>query len=146
MLKDKKEIVLTPFPPIQNNESEVTNETLMSDNAISAEKNGQEDAVDKKQKTLPKLYRIEKKESDTYLGLMFSIVNYRFVAGKTSKLREFMKLHIGIPDGKGTYKTYAEKEIEIDPFFFNKLIHFKNSPRPKKELMDIADRILVLNE
>lgn len=146
MLKNKKEIVLTPCSPVPNNESDVTNKTPVSDNVISTEKSGQEVVADKEQKNLPKLYKIERKESDTYLGLLFSIVNYRFVAGKTSKLREFMKLHIGIPDGEGTYKTYAEKEIEIDPFFFNKLIHSKKSFQPKKELANIADRILVFNE
>lgn len=94
--------------------------------------------------TNKQLYRVE--SNIGYLELSFDIVNYRFVAGKTSKHREFIKLHIGIPDGEGTYETYAEKEIEVDPFFFNKLIHSKNALPPRKELADIADRILVLNE
>ena len=145
MLKDKEEIVLTPFPPVQNNEPGAVNQTTTSDDVIPTEKE-QEDTAEENKTNLPKLYRVEKKDSDTYLGIVFSIVNYRFVAGKASKHREFMKLHIGLPDGEGTYKTYAEKEIEVDPFLFNKLIHSKNSHRPKEKLEKIADRILVLNE
>lgn len=87
-------------------------------------------------------YRIE--SNIGYLELVFNISRYRYVSDKTKKLREYLKFHIGIPDGKGTYETYAEKEIEIDPFLFNKLIHSTNATEPKRELIDIADRVLVL--
>lgn len=91
-----------------------------------------------------KRYRIESNAG--FLKLSFSIVNYRFVAGKTSSLCEFMKLHVGIADGKGTYETYAEKEVKVDPFYFNKLVHSRNVFPQRKEMMDIADRILVIKE
>lgn len=93
-------------------------------------------------KSARKLYRIESKEG--YLGISFNITRYRYATSTNSRLKEYLKLHIGIPDGKGTYNTYAEKEIEVDPFFFNKLIHSRNARAPRKELVDIADRILVL--
>lgn len=88
------------------------------------------------------LYRINSNVG--YLELSFNISRYRYVSSNASKLREYLKLHIGIPDGNGTYQTYAEKEIEVDPFLFNKLIHSTNAPKAKKELMDIADKYLVL--
>lgn len=92
-------------------------------------------------KTSKRFYRIESNVG--YLDLNFNISKYRFSADDTSKLREYLKLHIGIPDGKGTYNTYAEKEIEVDPFLFTKLIHSTNVPEPKKEIKDIADRFLL---
>lgn len=95
-----------------------------------------------KHETSKPLYRIENKTD--YLELSFNISRYRYVADKTSKLREYLKLHIGIPDNQGTYVTYAEKEIEIDPFLFSKLINSKKAPAPKQELVDIANDILVL--
>ena len=93
-------------------------------------------------KSAKTLYRIESKEG--YLGISFNITRYRFATNKTSELREYLKLHIGMPDGKGTYNTYAEKEIEVDPFFFNRLIHSRNTRSPRSGLADIADRILTL--
>lgn len=95
-----------------------------------------------KYKTSKQLYRIESNVG--YLDLSFNISRYRYDFDSTSKLHEYLKLHIGIPDGKGTYDTYAEKEIEVDPFLFTKLIHSTNVPEPKQEIIDIADRILVL--
>ena len=95
-----------------------------------------------KHKSAKKLYRIE--SSNGYLGISFNITRYRYATSKTSKLREYLNLHIGIPDGRGTYETYAEKEIEVDPFYFNRLIHSPRALSPRKELVDIADRILVL--
>lgn len=89
-----------------------------------------------------RFYRIE--SNIGYLELVFNISRYRYVSDKTSKLREYIKLHIGIPDGKGTYNTYAEKEVEVDPFLFSKLIRSTDAPKPKQEIVDIADRILVL--
>lgn len=96
---------------------------------------------DPKYKKSDRLYRIESNKG--YLDLSFNISRYRFASDKTSKLREYLKLHIGIPDGQGTYETYAQKEIEVDPFFFSKLIQAKKALNPKPELVDIADRILV---
>lgn len=90
------------------------------------------------------LYRIESNVG--YLELAFNISRYRFVSNQTSNLKEYLKLHIGIPDGEGTYKTYAEKEIEVDPFFFNKLIHSSKALKPKQEMIDIANQILKIKE
>lgn len=95
-----------------------------------------------KHKNLKPLFRIEPKTG--YLELSFNISRYRYVADKTSHLREYLKLHIGVPDDQGTYMTYAEKEIEVDPFLFNKLINSTKAPTPKQELANIANDILVL--
>lgn len=78
-----------------------------------------------------------------YLDLSFNISRYRYVSNPTSGLQEYLKLHVGIADGSGTYKTYAEREIPVDPFLFSKLIHSTKAPDPKPELVSIADKILV---
>lgn len=88
------------------------------------------------------LYKIESKVG--YLDLCFNISRYRYCADSTSGLQEYLKLHIGIGDGSGTYQTYAEKEISVDPYLFNKLIHATNKIKPKPEILNIADEILVL--
>lgn len=88
------------------------------------------------------LYRVESKVG--YLDILFNISQYRFSSTPVSGMKEYLKLHIGIGDGRGTYKSYAEKEIEVDPFLFNKLIHSTKKSVSKPVLLDIADRILVL--
>ena len=92
--------------------------------------------------TAKPMYRIESNVG--YLDLSFNISRYRYVADSTTKLREYLKLHIGRADGMGTYETYAEKEVEVDPFLFTKLIRSANKPKPRPEFVDIANRILVL--
>ena len=42
------------------------------------------------------------------------------------------------------YKEYAKKEIEIDPFFFNKMINSKNKIPMNEKYREIADKYLVL--
>lgn len=64
-------------------------------------------------KKVRNLYRIESKVG--YLNILFNISQYRFSSTPTSEMKEYLKLHIGIGDGHGTYKSYAEKEIEVDP-------------------------------
>lgn len=88
------------------------------------------------------LYRIE--SNIGYLDLCFNISCYRYSSNPTSGFQEYIKLHIGIADGNGTYNTYAEKEISVDPFLFSKLVHSTKAQKPKQELLDIADQILVL--
>lgn len=90
------------------------------------------------------MYRIESNVRD--LKLSFNISRYRYTSSPDTQLREYLNLHIGIPDGEGTYKLYAQKEIEVDPFYFTRLICSKNPniPAAKQSLVDIADEILVL--
>lgn len=87
-----------------------------------------------------KLYRIKRKKE--YCEMSFNISQYRFRMDSQSTLHEYIKLHIGVPDGMGTYRTFAEKEIEIDPYSFNRLIHSGNEKYRNKKLLDIADRYL----
>lgn len=98
--------------------------------------------LDENYKNNKKKYRIESKEG--YLQLSFNMTRYRFVAKTTSNYKEYITLHIGIPDGEGTYKEYAKKEIEIDPFFFNKMINSKNKIPMNEKYREIADKYLVL--
>ncbi len=98
--------------------------------------------LDENYKNNKKKYRIESKEG--YLQLSFNMTRYRFVAKTTSNYKEYITLHIGIPDGEGTYKEYAKKEIEIDPFFFNKMINSKNKIPMNEKYKEIADKYLVL--
>ncbi|SFH70899.1 hypothetical protein SAMN04487830_10613 [Pseudobutyrivibrio sp. OR37] len=97
---------------------------------------------DGKTKTGIQLYRIE--STIGYLELMFNVSNYKFRGDSTSGLKEYLKLHIGIPDGNGTYDTYSENEIEVDPFFFNKMIYSKRPLPPRPEIVDIANKYLVI--
>ena len=105
---------------------------------------------DKKEITLVKLpsnanetvYRVESNVG--YLDLSLNISQYRFVSDPTDGLQEYIKIHIGIGDGNGTYKTYAEKEMKIDPFIFNKLINRRNNFNPRAQLQKIAEEILVI--
>lgn len=95
-------------------------------------------------KSMVPVYRIESNVG--FLNLSFNISNYRYTSDYNTRLHEYLKLHIGIPDGKGTYELYAQKEIEVDPFYFPNLIRSKKSniPPAKQTLKDIADEILVI--
>lgn len=99
----------------------------------------------KKSKNPKNLYRITSRKG--YLQLSFNISNYRFSVSDTSQLREYLKLHIGIPDGTGTYDTYATKEIEVDPFLFSRLINSSEKfSYLSEDIRKIADKYLVLPE
>lgn len=85
-------------------------------------------------------YRIEE---TSYMGLIFHLTNYRFEANTTEKLKEYITINISIPDGEGTFETFMSQEIELDPYFFNKLIN-KGNWNTNEDMQEIADRILTL--
>ena len=76
-----------------------------------------------------------------YIDLQFMISRYRFSVDKESKLHEYITLHIGTPDGEGTYKTFKTKSVEIDPFAFNRLVYAKKTYR-NKEMLEISNEIM----
>ena len=78
-----------------------------------------------------------------YKGLIFHLMNYRFEANTTEKLKEYVTINISIPDGEGTFDTFMSQEIELDPYFFNKLIN-KGNWKANDEIQKIADKVLVL--
>ena len=78
-----------------------------------------------------------------YKGLIFHLMNYKFEANTTEKLKEYITINISIPDGEGTFDTFMSQEIELDPYFFNKLIN-KGNWKANGEIQKIADKVLVL--
>lgn len=76
-----------------------------------------------------------------YLDLQFIISRYNFSVDKESKLHEYLTLHIGVPDGDGTYRTFKKKRVEVDPFAFNRLLYAKKTYR-NEVMLEIANEII----
>lgn len=82
-------------------------------------------------------------DNDPLLGSLEILAQNRFEANTTEKLKEYVTINISIPDGEGTFDTFMSQEIELDPYFFNKLIN-KGNWKANDEIQKIADKVLVL--
>lgn len=76
-----------------------------------------------------------------FIDLDWVVTGIRCHTDKNDIFHNYIKTVIGKPDGRGTYTTLYEEEIEVDPYSFSRLAHSEKAIRDQK-LLEMAQKIM----
>ncbi len=86
-------------------------------------------------------YRILPKNEKEYCALSLVIGEYSFLVDQRDNLNEYINLIITKPKN-GLYSEYKRKNIQLDVYSFNNMVHSQKETYRNKELLKIAEDII----